>query len=364
MTSRTMVALWAACSLLFLASCGGGGGGGSSSGPPAQPPMPTIASVQTADPGRTIGAAERTASSLPAFGSVTQSSNAGSVSGITTDAVSTTFDGRTMGVTVLREDGSSVRLTTAAHSLDSIAFNSGIPGHNRGRGDAMLHVARNSASAAITYISWDNSDPSDYLAGGYWMHFEGDILAGRVSGAEIGAFVDGPEFDGPASLPIRGTATYQGPTEGLYASEAGTDSAVPRGSLEIGGFAGIIDLTANFAANTISGCVGCTGDVETTGLFQDARTGEIYEFSDSSDVTLRLGPAPIASDGSFRNRAVRLSAPGYAFTTNSGSWGGEFSNTQDSAGDPRLVAGTYGGKAETAGGSGLVFVGAYYANKR
>ena len=270
----------------------------------------------------------------------------GLLSGITTDAASASFDGRNPGVTVRREDGSGIRLNTAAHPLDTVSIESGIPGHNRGRGDAMLDVAGNRASAAIAYVSWNNSDPTDHLAGGHWMYFEGDFAAGTVSGAEIGAFVDGPETDGPADLPLAGTATYRGPTAGLFARTWGTDDpgAAP-GSTMIGAYAAIVDLTANFGSSTISGCVGCTGPVELSGLFEDGRTGVATEEVSTSDGVLRLGPASIASDGTFRNHEVSLSNPNYTIDSGSGSWGGKFSNRRDAAGDPRLVAGTYGGRA-------------------
>ena len=109
-------------------------------------------------------------------------------------------------------------------------------------------------------------------------------------------------------------------------------------------------MTAEFDSNTISGCVGCIGPIELS--------------SSESDIALQLGPADIGSDGSFRNQAVRLVAPGVTYATNSGSWGGKFSNVPDAAGDPRLVAGTYGAKAGTADGTGIAFVGTYYANKQ
>ena len=151
----------------------------------------------------------------------------------------------------------------------------------------------------------------------------------------------------------------------MFAQTWGTDDpdAAP-GSTMIGTYAAIVDLTANFGENTISGCVGCTGSVELSGLFEDGRTGVVTEEAGTSDSVLRLGPASIESDGSFRNRRVSLSNPNYAIASSSGSWGGKFSNRQDAAGDPRLVAGTYGGKAETSGGTETTFVGAYYANKR
>ena len=61
---------------------------------------------------------------------------------------------------------------------------------------------------------------------------------------------------------------------------------------------------------------------------------------------------------------MSMSNPYFTVTSTTGSWGGKFSNVQDAAGDPRLVAGTYGGRAVTSGGTESVFVGAYYGLKR
>ena len=367
MTRRALTAIAA---LLLLSACGGGGGGGMSQGQgpgpgPAPTPSPTVAGVQTTDPNRTLGAAGRVGDNLPAFGSVTQSTNGGSVSGITSDAASTTFDGRNIDLTVRRADGSRLRLNSASHLEDSLSIAADIPGHDTLRGDVLLDYSNTQGAAAVVYVSWDNDDPTDYLAGGYWLHATGNFNTATVTGIEIGAFVDGPELDTAATVPVSGSASYQGPTEGMYASRTGSDVAgVSRGSIEIGGFNGVIDLTANFGTSTISGCVGCTGPVETYGIFTDAATGQTFDVEDSSDVILRFGPAPIGQDGSFRNRRVSATLPGFTVTSTTGSWGGKLSSTADAAGDPRLVAGTYGGRSTTSGGSEAVYVGAYHANKR
>ena len=360
-----MRSLFVLCSVVLLAACGGGGGGGggsSSSG--AAGPTPTVSGVQSANPGVTRASAGRVADNLPAFGSVTQSSS-GSVSGVTTDAASTTFDGRNVSLTVRRQDGSSFSLNSAAHREGRVSAAADIPGHDTIRGDLLIDYSNTEGTVAAVYVSWDNTDPLDYLAGGYWLHARGNFSNLTITGAEVGAFVDGPELDGPISVPVSGSATYRGPTEGLFAQIWGTDdpNASP-GTSMVGGFNATIDLTANFAANTISGCVGCTGTVEIAGIVEDGRTGESAYAEGYSNSVLRLGPASIASDGSFRNRKMSMSSSDFNITSTTGSWGGQFSNRADAGGDPRLAAGTYGGRAVTSGGTQTVFVGAYYANKR
>ena len=177
--------------------------------------------------------------------------------------------------------------------------------------------------------------------------------------------IDGQRGNGSRTEAQSESDGYQGPTEGLYAQQWGTDDPeTAPGNTSIGVSSGTIDLTANFGSNTISGCVGCTGTIELAGVFEDGRTGETYDGTGYSDSVLRLGPAAISSDGTFRNRQMSMTHPGFTIPSTTGSWGGKLSNMPDAAGDPRLVAGTYGGRATTSGGTESVFVGAYYANKR
>ena len=112
-----------------LAGCGGGGGGNVRPSGDGFAPR-TVNDAYSADPGRTRTAAARVASSLPRFGSVTQSTNRG-VSGVTTDAASTTFDGRNLSLTVSRQDGSSLRFNSATDTVPgySTIGQSPIAGH-------------------------------------------------------------------------------------------------------------------------------------------------------------------------------------------------------------------------------------------
>lgn len=106
--------LAAGAAALILAACGGGGGGngvGSSSMMPevtppttTEPaPQVTSADVQNANPASTISAAAQVGSSLPAFGSITQSANRDGVTGISTDRASTSFDADNFTLTISRQ---------------------------------------------------------------------------------------------------------------------------------------------------------------------------------------------------------------------------------------------------------------------
>ena len=104
-----------------IAACGGGGSGGSVGSPSAPELKIGRADAFTLDSGGVHDATSQAARSVPAFGSVTQSSNRG-VSGVTTDAASTTFDGTNVNLTVNREDGSNFALDSAVHKIGESYF--------------------------------------------------------------------------------------------------------------------------------------------------------------------------------------------------------------------------------------------------
>ena len=352
MTFRIPAAMAA---VFVLASCGGGGGGtASNGGPPSGPgPAPSLADAQTANPGATRAAGAQAAGNLPNFGSVTQSSNAGSVAGVTGDAASTSFDGRNVRLTVRHADGSRLVLDAATDRIGSENYAPVVPGYSY-RGDVLLAHTDTSVSVAAVYTNWNNADPSDYMAGGYWMHLEGRTDPLTITGAEIGAFVDGAEISSAPTLPNLGTATYSGQAAGFYGYSYGSSSDV-----EIGEFEAATTLTADFNANTISGCIGCNGGVFVSGITAGA-SGQTQTFAGVHvPARLRLGAASFGSDGAFRIGDITLERDDATVTQSSGSWGGRFSNVPTQAGDPRLVVGTAGAEwTESDGGQGVV-VGAW-----
>ena len=258
--ARTATLCAATIALLTLAACGGGGGGTASNG---EPSGPTVTDARSASGGAARSAGAQAATNLPNFSSVTQSANTGSVAGVSGDAASTSFDGRNVRVTVQRTDGSRLVFDGATDRIDSESYNPIVPGYSY-RGDSLLTSTATTLSVAAVYTNWNNADPNDYLAGGYWMHLEGQIDTLDISGADIGAFVDGPELSGAPTLPRLGTARYLGQAGGLYVHESVR-------SVEVGEFGADVQLTANFASNTISGCVGCENGVTVWGVATDAK---------------------------------------------------------------------------------------------
>lgn len=354
--------------LLALSACGGGGGSDEqpvTSLPPAD--TPTFNQTLAADPSANRRAVTQAATSLPAFGSVTQSTSH-NVAGVSTDAASTTFDEQRLTLRVQRADGSTLTLDTASDTLESDALDSLVPGRS-GRGWLQLDADAAGTTLAYTGVSWSNSDPTDYLAGGYWLHAAGDVLNGSVTGVGVGAFVDGPELEisNPPDMPMQGTASYNGFAEGVYAGRYG--SIVPgqilsEGSTESGIWNSTIGLSADFGAGTISGCIGCQTSIYVTGVYLDAASGEAGAFADvATPYRVHLGAASFDSNGTFRSQDVSLSVGGVPLSA-SGAWGGRFSNIPDDDGDPRLVAGTAGGAFTSPTGAEGAFIGAYYGTSQ
>ena len=376
-SKKHFAALMAALGLFTLAACGGGGGGPKTM-VQARAELNDINGVRTADPEKTLQSARGAAGSLPRFGSVTQSTNR-DANGVTTDRASAAFDGAGLTVTVTRADSSTLTIDTADAVTDTgavrdTAFN--IPGEARtGRYWGTLNVADRAATAAGLVVTSANGDPSDWLAGGVWLHIAGQNLlstAPTVTNIDIGAFVDGPELRSPPeNLPGTGTARYEGYAGGFYVTRYGTGLAgVAPGSTEVGAFDTVATLTANFADNTISGCIGCKGDVLLTGVSKDGATGAERTFTNTPyDLQLRLGAATIDSDGTFRTNDVTLldavaRQAGFGVTEQGGSWGGRFSNIPVATGEPRLAAGTFGGAASYTGNTQLNYIGAFGAGKQ
>ena len=362
--------------LLFSAACGGGSGSpatsmpdnNSTSAPPSSttpapssttPAPSSSASVDTAfeaDTAAASGAANRAATARPAFGSVTQSSSV-NVSGVSADAAQVTVQGDVVTLRVRRQNGSSFSLNTADHLFEADTGISPVTGRSWG-GGILLDYDANSLTVMRGAIDYDSTDTSDFMAGGYWMHIRGDWANGQVSGVEIGAFVDGPEISSAASVPVSGTATYNGIASGLYTSEVGTDVAgTPDGTVEIGEYSGSMRMQADFSSGRVSGSIYNMG-VDGVGVTPDGTTYSAY--GALPGVRLDLGSTPINSNGTFTGTDVTLTSPGLTIVSSEGSWGGRFSTIDDPSGDPRSVAGTHGGSATSAGGSETVFVGAHF----
>ena len=126
-------------------------------------------------------------------------------------------------------------------------------------GGAVFEVEPGVATTAQVVVNRDDDNASRWSTFGWWMALRGrDFIASAptrptVTGVEIGAFADGPEFRAaPVSLPLTGTATYRGPARGWYSAEIGSDGNAPGRRLAFGSgnpgstLAGEFEGTASF----------------------------------------------------------------------------------------------------------------------
>lgn len=228
-------------------------------------------------------------------------------------------------------------------------------------------------TASSMTVGWFTDDPavparlrSDWRAEGYWLHVAGRNLLSTspaATGAEMGAFVDGPAYRSPpARLPVTGTARYVGSAKGFVALEYRMRfaSGRPEGTVVGADWRGTTTLTADFADNSISGCIGCTGNIALTEwLVPDG----VQRRPAGTEISTRihLGRTRVNADGTFRCATVTLSDPddsAYPLTSSSGAWGGRFSNIPYTGTVlPTRVAGTVGGKAAWSDGSTAAYVG-------
>ena len=349
----------ACVALLLISACGGGGGGGSPTAtaptdPGPSPSSPTSETAFSANPSSSNDATLRAATATPSFGSVTQSSNV-NVSGVTTDAAQVTRRGDAFNLRVRRRDGSSFSLNTADHLIESYPGVSPVTGRGWEEG-VLLDYDSNSLTVMRGAIDYSSTDVTDWMAGGYWLHVRGNWRDGQISGVEVGAFVDGPEISRSASVPVQGTASYNGIAAGAYAAKYGTDAGGTVGTIEIGEYSGSFRAVADFSRGTVSGSV--------RNIVVDAVAtepdGTTYAGSSAVPTRLEIGATAINADGTFTGTDVRLTDPRFSFVSQQGSWGGRFSTIDDRTGDPRLVAGTHGGAANTTGGTSVRFIGAQF----
>lgn len=296
-------------------------------------------------------------------GGVVQSAGAG-VPGVSD--VSTTFDGSDLTITISRDDGDPLTLDTASDPSEvSDPFESFIVGHSA-RIVVVLEIGTKGMSFAQAAITANDDDAAEYLTMGYWTHITGDLTELSVTGVEMGAFVDSPELSpaSPVSLPDQGTASYFGPAGGAYSVVHGEDGAGPLDSVEIGEFSSSVELTADFAAGTIEGCVGCREAVSLIGMLYDRDTVEGRDvYTSDSGYWMQLGATNLRANGTFDGERISLHNRVVSIDSAEGAWGGRFSNIPDSDGDPRLVAGTFGAEAISDGGSEGAFIGSFFGTK-
>ena len=193
-------------------------------------------------------------------------------------------------------------------------------------------------------VDWNNADPTDYLAAGWWLIYPPDVPFDEIEAAARGIFLDGPELDPgyPPDLPVAGTATYIGAMGGLYTYNYGRAWGDLAGSDEVAEFTGSLSLTADFGQSRLAGCLGCLKPIETA-PGRHLHPAVPWWVDDPvalpADYEVRF-EAPIGARGAFEDTAITVAHPDRTIVNSAGTWQGQFSNVPDEDGNPRRVAGS------------------------
>ena len=277
----------------------------------------------------------------------------------------TEFSGPALRVFLTLDDGREVSVNTADDAVDSRSAATPIPGH-QARDWTFIKEVEEGTSVAYALVSWDGDDPADYLMAGWWAEFPDQHLPNLSFRDSIQyAIVDGPEIDPstPPRLPLQGQASYVGQAGGLYAYVAGTDWGEDEGAYVIDEYEGVITMTADFARNTVRGCIGCEGDLVTRrahfGIFLGDEVRDVQSIA--AGYELHLGEAPFNPDGTFDHPDVTVKHPERTVIHSEGSWGGSLSRIPDQEGNPRLAAGFSNAEFEESDGGAGSFFGSFVA---
>ena len=277
----------------------------------------------------------------------------------------TEFSGPRLRVFVTLEDGREVSVNTTDDAVATRPGVTPIPGH-QARDWTFVKDTDDGTSVAYALVSWDPGDSADYLMAGWWAQFPGQHLPNLSFRDSVQyAIVDGPELDLsiPVELPLEGQATYVGQAGGLYAYVPGSDWGEDEGAYVLDEYEGAIMLTADFARSTLSGCIGCAGDLVTRrahfGIFLGDEVLDVQAIA--AGYELHLGETLFNPDGTFEHTDVTVRHPERTVTQSAGDWGGSLSNVPDRAGNPRLVAGFSSADFEESDGSAGTFFGSFVA---
>ena len=273
----------------------------------------------------------------------------------------TAFEDGVFSVEFTPKDGTTRTLDSTLHLSSSSTHRlprPSLPGFSS-RAWRLTDNSYDGRTFAYALISWNRDDPADYLSAGWWLHFPPGVSFRNRREAETGVFMDGPELDlsSPPDLPIAGQAVYVGSTGGVYRYQAGD------GELEEHEYNAFINLAADFANQTVSGCIGCIGDIETERLYLYGLLGWWWRppAVPPTDYQVRIGDTRFNPDGTFEGMEVTVTHPERAVTESSGLWAGQFSNVPDADGNPRRIVGLTDATFQEADGASGSFIGIFQA---
>ena len=84
----------------------------------------------------------------------------------------TEFDGSVLTVDLSSPEGRTLKVNTLRDSVETDVYRPPIPNHS-GKSWVLRNFAHDSTSLVYAVVSWDNDDPMDYLAAGWWIHQPG-----------------------------------------------------------------------------------------------------------------------------------------------------------------------------------------------
>lgn len=242
------------------------------------------------------------------------------------------------------------RLDTLRDAESTAPYPTEIPGHY-GRSWTLLKTSAEDTFMGYVIVSWEDDDPLDYLAVGWWTHFPGQKYPRLDFWHEdvyTYIFIDGPEMNPEyeRDYPVKGTASYHGMAGGAFGYRYGESWGDAKGKSSFDEYESTIALTADFGERTIEGCIGCEGDIvikrQHLQSLVDKIEGEniIALRVDPKDYEIHFAPTKFGEDGYFESgEAVSVKHPDRNGQVVYSFWGGNISNRKDSAGNPRLVGG-------------------------
>ena len=258
----------------------------------------------------------------------------------------TTFVDKVIGVDVRYHDGRTRTLDSVRNLERSWGLYLPRPAQPNHSSREWLLTENHYDGKILLYavVSWNDDDPADYLAAGWWLVYPPGVPYWDFESATRGVYLDGPELDParPPDLPLAGTATYVGGAGGLYTYNYGRAWGELAGSSQITEFQGRLSLTADFERNRLTGCLGCAAPIGT------APGRHLYPIVSWRDPDVTASPADydihfaasFGAAGAFEDTAITVTHPKRTVTRAAGTWRGQFSNVSDVSGRPRRVVGS------------------------
>lgn len=302
-----------------------------------------------------LDAAHAAAIEEPDFGIIKQSlgNNVSPVSEVTVAFDPATFESV---VTIVRSNSSKLVFDTVEDISDLVINPSTSLSGREGKDELVWYETDTEIALSRVITTWNPDDLGEWMSGGYWIYGSLEPGTTGLSGAEVGAFIDGPELSGTLSLPESGHATYKGFGAGYYTADVGSAGAFEEGSLVMGEYWGSLVLTAEFGAEAY--IHGSVDDIHINGYAHTPSEPGIEFSQEPVDGQMRLNAATFSADGSAIGSVSIVGNDNVV--RSDGIWGVELSKVPDDFDNPRAVAGTSSATYTSEGGSEIILIGVLY----